>query len=187
MARKSVHKILGEATERVMTPQAAYTYCQNWDPTPQIEAILVGDPELAINHALTRGYKTWPALADAILKEPDSHKKACWGLHYVYHITHEPWPEIEPFIAQSAEMSFDYAHAIGRRFPLGEEELITSPGWCVPYFSEHFKGRWPEAEPFILEDKARTRQYLQLLNAFGQQDEVAELVSTYAIDLADVF
>ena len=79
---------------------------------------------------------------------------------------HLPKEEIEPVICQSAKYSYEYAKALGERFPLGEPAICQDPKYAYKYtmniinrgLGKYLTGtdgrdierqRYPEAEPTI--------------------------------------
>ncbi len=70
------------------------------------------------------------------------------------------FPEKEPFIAQDAKASYLYAVNVSKaRFELGETEIKKHPHWASQYAKHVVKGRWIEAEQFIILDDNEWRDY----------------------------
>lgn len=68
---------------------------------------------------------------------------------YVEFFDPKPQPDLEPTIAKSAEASYEYAKAIGTRFPVGEEAILKDGAMAFRYTRDVIKGRWEEAESVI--------------------------------------
>jgi len=84
----------------------------------------------------------------------------------------EPVPELEHIILQEDLAIYWYAYyVLHRRWPQGEQKLLkgAKPWGPMAYILNKYaqnvvKDRWPEAEPFILNDEIEKADYIKHFN-----------------------
>ena len=166
-------------------PYWAFWYCTHVERVPELESIMLQEPEFIYLYAMRFG--AWPegeaALLEAALLEAALLEAGGIYLYfYAKNVLKRRWPEcehlrdgdmvvwyvrwlgtriesLEATIATDAGSSYTYAVSIVKdRFVLGEAAIAADPWWGYCYARDVLKERWPMAEAAILTD-ARCAYY----------------------------
>ena len=118
-----------------------------------------------LNRIVSPGYKARPP-GPCDLSDPKM------AFHYALNVLRGPWPEGEAIIATHGFFSYQYAlEVLGGRFLAGEPAVIQDKH-IIAYAKHIIRGRWPEAEKYLLQRPAAAHRYaVEIVQARWQEAE----------------
>lgn len=128
------HPISGRMTE--WTPKEAYQICKKLrrkKGIPELESIIMKDPEWAYKYAYNVIDKRWPEAESIIMKDPGSAYK------YAYFVIKKRFFEAEPYIMKDPYWAYEYAcDILEKRWPEAESIIIKDPQSAHAYAKEFY-------------------------------------------------
>ena len=95
---------------------------------PELEPVIMKDPECACLYALNVLERRWPEAEPYIMKDPYS------AYVYSWLVLKRRWPEAEPYIMKDPTNAYVYAkHVLKRRWPEAEPVIMKDQFWWREY------------------------------------------------------
>lgn len=89
--------------------------------------------------------------------------------------------QILAVIAKNAEVAYKYAWHTGKRFEIGEAEILKHPKWAAKYAIGIIKGRWPEAEDVIAESPVASWNYFIKIPDFDVSPKIYRAIEKHLV------
>lgn len=166
---RNLRTILRDKAVKSEDPQACMSYLQSFGKgraEPLLEPTIATHGWNSVYYATTTG-RRFPAGEPKILEEPFH------AMEYARSVVKGRWPEAEAIIATHPYTALNYAKLMnGRkrvkeRFTAGEPAILEEAETSIAYAKNIIKGRWPEGEPYMINDvtwtaKHWTRRYAEI-------------------------
>ena len=169
---------------------AAFSYLERWDTIRQyspkasrqrtdLEEFKHGWPEAepaiskvtwaALSYAAKYKRQPWPEVEQALFNslkdsdEPgDNYTLLTYAIDYAGHIYPNGWPQLEEYLKHSPKAALYCHRVLKRRWPEAEPYIMQDPYQAAYYAVEVMKERWPEAEKIIATDEDAQNLYDRL-------------------------
>jgi len=149
-----------EAENFIMTSRVGLlTYLKEiikGDRWPEAESRFASESSrLAVLYARNNVKKRWPEGEDSIIKDPMS------AAEYAVSVLKKPWPEAEKTIISSLSAMEQYLEKFGK-LETGDQWKTLSPQHALLYAEYVKKGKCPDLEPIIKQDRHSLKVYKHL-------------------------
>jgi len=108
--------------------------------------------------------ETWDERAQFLLDAEPNKENFDYLVNYAFHLDHR-WPVFEEQLLTkwskfvNASVIYRYCETKSFRWVEAEDIIFKDADYCVSYAETIIKGRWPEAEPYILKCMRAATQY----------------------------